>query len=72
MSVADRFGAAAASPPLSDLSTAAARELRAVLGAAGCFEDLPGKWQAALLESEARATRVAVTPRCCCGEPPGG
>lgn len=62
--VSDRFHAAAGQAPLDVLSNAARHELAAVLERAETFEDLPGKWQAALLESEQGATR----PRgSCCG-----
>ena len=55
MSVAERFSAASANPPLSQLTGAAQAELGGVLLRATCFEDLPGKWQAAVLEAELHA-----------------
>jgi hypothetical protein len=39
-------------PPLSALSRPQRRELHEGLLEAGTFEDLPGKWQAAILEAE--------------------
>ncbi len=59
MSVAERFSAASLNPPLSQLSHAARAELGGVLTRAGAFEDLPGKWQAALLAAEAPSPQLA-------------
>jgi hypothetical protein len=42
----------AAEPPLSQLAAAQRRELHEVVAGACCFDDLPGKWQAALLEAD--------------------
>jgi hypothetical protein len=67
MTVADRVQAASARLPLSALSPAASRELAVVLARAGSFEDLPGKWQAALLEAEAERPAGAAPARRCCG-----
>ena len=39
-------------PPLSDLNDLQRREFHEALLEAGRFEDLPGKWQAAILEAE--------------------
>jgi hypothetical protein len=39
-------------PPLSDLSDLQRREFHEALLEAASFEDLPGKWQAAILEAE--------------------
>jgi hypothetical protein len=44
-----------AHPPLSDIGPELRREFQERLIEAVSFEDLPGKWQAALLESEANA-----------------
>ena len=66
MTVADRFRSASVNPPLSDLSPAAGSELAAVLQVAERFEDLPGKWQAALLQAES-CLSSAPAPRRCCG-----
>ena len=45
----------AAHPPLSEISAAQRSELEREVEAADALEDLPGKWQAALLAAEARA-----------------
>jgi hypothetical protein len=42
-------------PPLSEISAEQRAELDGLLADAACVEDLPGKWQAALLEAELRA-----------------
>ena len=39
-------------PPLSDLGDQHRREFHEALLEAATFEDLPGKWQAAILEAE--------------------
>jgi hypothetical protein len=39
-------------PPLSELDDLQRREFQEALLEAGSFEDLPGKWQAAILEAE--------------------
>jgi hypothetical protein len=39
-------------PPLSELSDGQRREFHEALLDADSFEDLPGKWQAAVLEAE--------------------
>jgi hypothetical protein len=39
-------------PPLSELSELQRREFHEALLEAGSFEDLPGKWQAAVLAAE--------------------
>ena len=39
-------------PPLSDMDSAQRREFHEALLEAESFEDLPGKWQAAILEAE--------------------
>jgi len=57
-----RFTAADVRAPLSPHQRA---ELEAVLSSVGAFEDLPGKWQAALLAAEAGASPAA--PGGCCG-----
>jgi hypothetical protein len=43
-------------PPLSDLGDLQRREFHEALLEAATFEDLPGKWQAAILKAE-RAAR---------------
>jgi hypothetical protein len=39
-------------PPLSEMSDPPRRELHEALLDANTFEDLPGKWQAAILKAE--------------------
>jgi hypothetical protein len=39
-------------PPLSDMDARARREFHEALLEAGSFEDLPGKWQAAILQAK--------------------
>ena len=48
----ERVAAVAAAPPLSELSAADRDELERELKVAGALEDLPGRWQAAVLEAE--------------------
>jgi hypothetical protein len=50
-------------PPLSEISAAQRAELELLLAGAESVEDLPGKWQAAVLEAELRAEET---------EPAGG
>jgi hypothetical protein len=40
-------------PPLCEMSDLQRREFHEALLDADCFEDLPGKWQAAMLKAEA-------------------
>jgi hypothetical protein len=51
--LAERFRAAADRSPLCALAAAAEQELATLLERTQGFEDLPGKWQAALLQAEA-------------------
>jgi hypothetical protein len=53
--LADRVSAASQLAPLSELSSAQRAELDELLASADELEDLPGKWQAAVLEAELRA-----------------
>ncbi len=53
MRLAERVEAALARPPLCDVSAAARAELAELVAAADELEDLPGKWQAAVLRAEA-------------------
>ena len=39
-------------PPLCEISADQRRDFREALLEADCFEDLPGKWQAAILSAE--------------------
>ena len=69
LDLARRFAAAAGYEPLSALSPRDRGELEALLAAgARELEDLPGRWQAALLASESAA--AGITPAfagSCCG-----
>jgi hypothetical protein len=47
-----RFGKVVGYPPLSEMSDQQRREFHEALLDAEAFEDLPGKWQAALLKAE--------------------
>ncbi len=53
-------------PPLSELSTHGRRELREALLDAEALEDLPGKWQAAILRAE-KGPEPGKGPGCGCG-----
>jgi hypothetical protein len=44
--------------PLSELSDLQRREFHEALLEAATFEDLPGKWQAAILEAEQRRPKL--------------
>jgi hypothetical protein len=48
-----RVGKVVAYPPLCEMSDLQRREFHEALLDAGTFEDLPGKWQAAILKAEA-------------------
>ena len=57
-----RVGKVVAYAPLSELSALQRREFREALLDASTFEDLSGKWQAAILEAEQnRPKRRVVT-----------
>ena len=45
-------------PPLSEMGADQRREFHDALLAAGGFEDLPGKWQAAIVEAASRGVRA--------------
>ena len=47
-------------PPLSDLGDLQRREFHEALLEAGSFEDLPGKWQAAILKAEQNRPKLRV------------
>jgi hypothetical protein len=74
MALLERVRAAAAAPPLSELAAGQRAELERELAEATSLEDLPGKWQAALLEAEAHGSALVTSspsarstdaPRCC-------
>ena len=48
------------SPPLSELSALQRRECHEALLEADTFEDLPGKWQAAILKAEQNRLKLGV------------
>ena len=50
-------------PPLAELSDLQRRELREALLEAATFEDLPGKWQAAILKAEQNRPKLRVVIR---------
>jgi hypothetical protein len=47
-------------PPLSEMSDPQRREFHEALLDADTFEDLPGKWQAAILKSEQNAPNLRI------------
>ena len=47
-------------PPLSEMRDLQRREFHEALLEAGSFEDLPGKWQAAILGAEQNRPRLRV------------
>ena len=47
-------------PPLSEMSQGQRREFHEALLEAASFEDLPGKWQAAILEAEQNRPKLRV------------
>jgi hypothetical protein len=50
-------------PPLCELSAAQRRELHEALLEADSFEDLPGKWQAAILAAEQNRPKLRLISR---------
>jgi hypothetical protein len=53
-----RVGKVAAYPPPCEISEDQRRELHEALLDADAFEDLPGKWKAAILEAEANRPKL--------------
>jgi hypothetical protein len=49
-------------PPLSEMSDLQRREFHEALLEAERFEDLPGRWQAAILEAEVQPAEAARRP----------
>ena len=47
-------------PPLSELGELQRREFHEALLEAGTFEDLPGKWQAAIVSAEQHRPKLRV------------
>jgi hypothetical protein len=55
-----RVGKVVAYPPLSEMDAAQRREFQEALLDAASFEDLPGRWQAAILEAEQNRPKLRV------------
>jgi hypothetical protein len=55
-----RVGKAVAYPPLCEMSERQRREFHEALLDADAFEDLPGKWQAAILKAEAARPNLRI------------
>jgi hypothetical protein len=55
-----RVGKVVGHPPLSEMAADQRREFHEALLDAGIFEDLPGKWQAAILEGERNRPKLRV------------
>ena len=53
-----RVGKVVGYPPLSELSDGQRREFHEALLEADIFEDLPGKWQAAILKAEENRAKL--------------
>jgi hypothetical protein len=49
-------------PPLSELADLQRREFHEALLEADTFEDLPGKWQAAILKAEQNRPKLRLVP----------
>jgi hypothetical protein len=50
-------------PPLSEMDAEQRREYHEALLEADDFEDLPGKWQAAILRAEENRPKLRIIPR---------
>jgi hypothetical protein len=55
-----RVGKVVGDPPLSEMSADQRREFHEALLDADAFEDLPGKWQAAIVEAEQNRPNLGV------------
>ena len=55
-----RVGKVVGYPPLSEMGDHQRREFHEALLEADTFEDLPGKWQAAILEAEQNRPKLRV------------
>jgi hypothetical protein len=55
-----RVGKVAAYPPLSEMGDFQRREFHEALLDAETFEDLPGKWQAAILKAEQNTPNLRI------------
>jgi hypothetical protein len=58
--LSERVGKVVGYPPLSEMGDLQRREFREALLEAGSFEDLPGKWQAAIMEAEQNRPKLRV------------
>jgi len=58
--LSERVGRVVGYPPLSELSAAQRRGLHEALLEAHAFEDLPGRWQAAILQAEQNRPKLRV------------
>jgi vacuolar-type H+-ATPase subunit C/Vma6 len=68
VSLRERVRGACALPPLSEISREQRAELERELDAAEWFEDLRGKWQAAVLAAEQAVSEGPSEPHCpACG-----
>jgi hypothetical protein len=56
-----RVGKVVAYPPLSEMSDLQRREFHEALLDADTFEDLPGKWQAAILKAEQNRPQLGLS-----------
>jgi hypothetical protein len=57
-----RVGKSVAYPPLSEMDDLQRRQLHEALLDADDFEDLPGKWQAAILKAERNRPSLRIVP----------
>ena len=64
MPLVERFAAAAGSQPLNDLAVRDRAELDALLSRVEDFDELPGRWQAALLTAETQRSSSGHRPCC--------
>jgi hypothetical protein len=55
-----RGGKVVGYPPLSEMGEHQRREFHQALLEAGSFDDLPGKWQAAILQAEQNRPKLRV------------
>ena len=54
-----RVGKVVGYPPLVEMSAEQRRDFHEALLDADCFEDLPGRWQAAILKAEQSRPKLA-------------
>ena len=63
VALSERVGRVVGYPPLSDMGKGQRREFHEALLEADGFEDLPGKWQAAILKAEQNRPKLRVVAR---------